>query len=241
MAGPRPGAAGHVAVASAVPGPAGALSLLTLCHGRELCPSGLSAGYPPRPTIWVSPLLGHRCYAPRHRGGAGDAGGSPPRCTPSSPTPPGSRPAPAAAHAAAAASSSFPTEEPEGSRRGLVSLCGDRGFVPLPPRRGSAAWRSPARGGAAEPVPPPGRGEGPRAFSLMQRYEYWGSFCSLFNGFECEKVVELGRGAARGEARPLCSGMLLQPWIYLAFGGLWGLSLLPSRCKGSLPFLPHAY
>lgn len=79
------------------------------------------------------------------------------------------------------------------------------------------------------------------AFSLMQCYEYSGSFCSLFNGFECEKVVELGRGEERGEARPLCSGMLLQPWIYLAFGGLWGLSLLPSHCKGSLPFLPHAY
>lgn len=66
------------------------------------------------------------------------------------------------------------------------------------------------------------------AFSLMQCYEYLEAFCSLFNGFECEKVVELGRGEERGEARPLCSGMLLQPWIYLAFGGLWGLSLLPS-------------
>lgn len=32
------------------------------------------------------------------------------------------------------------------------------------------------------------------AFSLMQCYEYSGSFCSLFNRFECEKVVELGRG-----------------------------------------------
>lgn len=69
------------------------------------------------------------------------------------------------------------------------------------------------------------------AFSLMQCYEYSGSFCSLFNAFECEKVVELGRGEKRGEARPLCSGMLLQPWIYLAFGGLWGLSLLPSPAK----------
>lgn len=36
------------------------------------------------------------------------------------------------------------------------------------------------------------------AFSLMQCYEYPGSFCSLFNGFECEKVVELGRGEGEG-------------------------------------------
>lgn len=99
-----------------------------------------------------------------------------------------------------------------------------------------------SRAGMESPsLHPAGMERDPGTFSLMQCYEYSGSFCSLFNGFECEKVVELGKGEERGEARPLCSGMLLQPWIYLAFGGLWGLSLLPSRCKGSLPFLPHAY
>lgn len=87
--------------------------------------------------------------------------------------------------------------------------------------------------GDGNTFPPPGPMERDHgAFSLMQCYEYSGSFCSLFNGFECEKVLELGRGDGEaGEARPLCSGMLLQPWIYLAFGGLWGLSLLPSPAK----------
>lgn len=68
------------------------------------------------------------------------------------------------------------------------------------------------------------------AFSLMQCYEYSGSFCSLFNRFECEKVVELGRGEG-GEARPLCSGMLLQPGIYLAFGGLGVFLSSPATAK----------
>lgn len=95
-----------------------------------------------------------------------------------------------------------------------------------------AAAAGPAQRGGCEAFPAPAcveRDHG--AFSLMQCYEYSGSFCSLFNGFECEKVVELGRGEGGGEARPLCSGMLLQPGIYLAFGGLGVFLSSPATAK----------
>lgn len=90
------------------------------------------------------------------------------------------------------------------------TLCSARGFCPpsAEPRGRSRAIPSPVGMESPSLRPAPmERDHG--AFSLMQCYEYSGSFCSLFNGFECEKVVELGRGEERGEARPLCSGMLL--------------------------------
>lgn len=69
------------------------------------------------------------------------------------------------------------------------------------PRGWSLAFPSPRQ--TQPPGKPDGDGEPGMerdhgTFSLMQCYEYSGSFCSLFNGFECEKVVELGRGEERG-------------------------------------------
>lgn len=96
--------------------------------------------------------------------------------------------------------------------------------------------------GDSQPFPPPGPMERDHgAFSLMQCYEYSGSFCSLFNGFECEKVVELGRGEREGGGQASLLGDAAPALDLFSIWRALGSFSPPQPCKGSLPFLPHAY
>lgn len=220
---------GTITAPSAVSGLAGALSLLTHHWDQELpLPRGdlqptMKSGCPHCPVTAVA--------LPSTTNGQ-EMWGSPSCCTPRLQCSPHQLPV--------GTRGSISLEKPKSLMWGRTLDL--RGEGTGSPARCQKLLSSLCRAQGPEPGDSQPRGESPSlrpapmerdhgAFSLMQCYEYSGSFCSLFNGFECEKVVELGRGEERGEARPLCSEMLLQPWIYLAFGGLWGLSLLPSPAK----------
>lgn len=224
------GLVGTITAPLAVPGPVGALSLLAHHWDQETCPclgeilTTLKSGCPHCPVIAValpSTVSGQEAWG-AHLAAPPGSSAAPSSCLQEPGAPPHWR------------SPRVPCgKEPwiSGERQ-LLSLCSARGFCPPSAEPRGRSRAIPSAAGMESPSLRPAPMERDHgAFSLMQCYEYSGSFCSLFNGFECEKVVELGRGEERGEARPLCSGMLLQPWIYLAFGGLWGLSLLPSPAK----------
>lgn len=185
-----------VAVARAVPGPAGASSPFARA-GSSAPTLGLSAEAA-HPTIRVSHCRVTAATPPaplrgRRRGGS-------PRCTPRLSRPVGLPPTPRQLPPPPAATGSSIPSRLRGPSRCVVT----RGLVPRPPRQGSAAWRSPARG-AAEP-PPPGGLRGTRALSLMQCYEYRGSFCRCLMDLNVKRCWNWEEGQRGGRPGPFVRG-----------------------------------
>lgn len=169
---------------SAVPGPAGALSLLTLHQGQEPCPLGLSVGDLHHPKIWVSPLPRYCRNTPQYHQRAEDTGGPHLVAPPDSPIQCHSHPTPSSCpcclqkpgpHPDGGAQGSQVGKKAETQVKGNSSPCAVAGgllslfhrprgrSLAIPSLQQTQPPGQPGRDG--ETFPPPGRdGEGPRGF-----------------------------------------------------------------------------